>query len=307
MGGTASEVTEGLSTMPDGRMYFTDKRGNIHDYGYPSTSPFREGGLDLDTYMAGKAQRKAHNAKRSESRGESDRDDLPVVFAAGGFTGTVDEPTAFVAGEAGPEDVQVTPLGRPSLGDDRVTGAISGFQRGATPFGGPRRTPQAPGAPPIGAPPPPAQGAAPGAPPPPQGAPPPPAQGAAPGAPPPPRGAPQPPSPTTGFGQPAPATGASAVASGLGAAGYGLGGYVPTAEERALMNEVRGIRTGVKLPWEDERYFNNVAWANEDPILQQMMMKGLQAKRGIPQESLWAEARRNALSGLGRQAVGIGY
>lgn len=97
------------------------------------------------------------------------------------------------------------------------------------------------------------------------------------------------------------------MAAGLGAAGYGLGGYVPTAEERALMDEVRGIRTGVKLPWEDERYFNNVAWANEDPILQQMMMKGLQAKRGIPQESLWAEARRNALSGLGRQAVGIGY
>ena len=74
------------------------------------------------------------------------------------------------------------------------------------------------------------------------------------------------------------------------------------------MDEVRGIRTGVTFPWQDNpSYFNNVAFANEDPIMQELLFKGLQAQRGIPYASLQAEAQRNRLGGLGKAQIGLGY
>lgn len=117
-----------------------------------------------------------------------------------------------------------------------------------------------------------------------------------------PTGAVAPPPPPGGF-----TSASGGVAGALGAQGYGLGGYTPTPEERKLMDETYGIRTGVALPWNDPRYFNNVEFQNADPVMQQLMMKGLQSRLGVPIESLWAESRKNALQGMGRQAVGIGY
>jgi hypothetical protein len=48
------------------------------------------------------------------------RINIPLVAAANGFDGMVNKPTMFLAGEAGPEHVTVTPSGRPGGGAGQI-------------------------------------------------------------------------------------------------------------------------------------------------------------------------------------------
>lgn len=116
---------------------------------------------------------------------------------------------------------------------------------------------------------------------------------------PPPPPAPSPPAPDPAPPPPTvPVTTPGTVGSGLD---LGI-----TAADRALMDEVLALRTGINQ-LESPGYIYNLDFWNQLPTWQKAYALGLQAKYGIGAEDWQAEAARNRLAGMGRQGMTVRY